>query len=246
MIEASLCVSAVITFHKEGLLAHPTLHSIERCRQYAEMHGVGVEFVITLDNADDETKRVVYGHPAIRASDSILEVDFRDLSSCRNHAIQHSRGQYIGTFDGDDYWTKNWILRCVELIREFGEQHIFHPELMLAFGEWNAYWFQVDQLGEHYRPGALLTTNYWNACAFAARRVFEVCSYQESRVGQAGFGYEDWHWNCETIASGFIHRIASKTARYERRKEGGSLNVAHQQVGATIKPSRFFGGRLRA
>lgn len=238
--------SAVITFHGEGVLAHSTLHSIERCRRHAEAHGIGVEFVITLDNADAETRRVVMGHPALRDGDQVHEVGFRDLSSCRNFAISRANGAFIGTFDGDDYWTKNWILRCVESLRAEGADRIFHPEWMLAFGGWNAYWRQVDQLEEVYRPGALLSMNYWNACAFAAREVFETCPYEVSRVGEAGFGYEDWHWNCETIAHGYIHRVALGTARYERRKDEGSLNIAHQRAGAVIRPSRFFGGAAGA
>lgn len=233
-------VSAVITFHGEGVLAHPTLHSIERCRKFAEERGIGVDFVITLDNADAETKRVVTEHPVLRSSDQVHEVSFRDLSSCRNFAIENARGDYVGTFDGDDYFSKNWIARCVELIDVEGEKNIYHPELMLAFGGWNAYWWQVDQLEEYYRPSALLSMNYWNACAFAARSVFEKCPYQVSRVGEAGFGFEDWHWNCETISVGYAHRLARGTARFERRKEGGSLNIAHQLAGAVIKPSRFF------
>lgn len=236
----SIDVSAIITFHGEGVLGHPTLHSIERCRRHAEQKGIGVEFVITLDNADEETRRVVKNHPAIRDTDQIHEVGFRDLSTCRNFAIGCSNGRYIGTFDGDDYWSKNWISRCVELIREEGETHIYHPEMMLAFGGWNAYWWQVDQAGEYYRPGALLIANYWNASAFAARRAFEECPYHVSRVGEAGFGFEDWHWNCESIAAGYVHRLARGTIRFERRKEGGSLNVAHQLAGAVIRPSRFF------
>ncbi|WP_187300555.1 glycosyltransferase family 2 protein [Mizugakiibacter sediminis] len=233
-------MSAVITFHREGLLAHTTLLSIERCRRFAEEAGLSVEFVITLDNADVETLRVVKGHQALRPGDQLHEVDYRDLSTCRNHAIQHARGRYIGTFDGDDYFSANWIARCVELIRQHGEKFIYHPEIMFAFGAWNAYWWQVDQLDEYYRPGALLITNYWNACAFAARSVFERCPYHVSRVGEAGFGFEDWHWNCETIAHGFVHRLARGTVRFERRKHGGSLNIAHQQVGAVIRPSIFF------
>lgn len=233
-------VSAVITFHAEGVLAHPTLHSIERCRNFAEERGLSVEFVITLDNADAETRRVVTQHPALRPNDQVHEVSFRDLSSCRNFAVAQSGGRYIGTFDGDDYFSKNWIATCVERIRSDGGKNIFHPELMLAFGGWNAYWWQVDQLEEYFRPGALLTTNYWNACAFAEREVFENCPYQVSRVGEAGFGFEDWHWNCETIALGYFHRLARGTVRFERRKEGGSLNIAHQQAGAVIRASRFF------
>lgn len=237
---SGLDVSAIITFHREGLLAHTTLLSIERCRRAAEEAGLSVEFVITLDNPDPETRRIVTNHPAVRATDRVLEVDFRDLSSCRNHAVQHARGHYIGTFDGDDYFSANWITRCVELIRKDGEKHIFHPAIMVAFGGWNAYWWQVDQLEEYYRPGSLLIMNYWNACAFAAREVFECCPYHVSRVGAAGFGFEDWHWNCETIANGFVHRLARGTVRFERRKPGGSLNVAHQQAGAVIRPSSFF------
>lgn len=233
-------VSAVVTFHGEGLLAHSTLYSIERCRVWAENMGISVELVITLDNADPETRRVVKEHPVLRDSDQVHEVSYRDLSTCRNHAVAHARGSYIGTFDGDDYFSENWIERCVNLIKVEGEENIFHPEVTVAFGSWNAFWWQIDQLDEYYRPGALLTINYWNACAFASKSVFEVCPYHVSRVGEAGFGFEDWHWNCETIANGFLHRVARGTARFERRKQGGSLNVAHQQAGALIRPSTFF------
>lgn len=233
-------VSAVITFHREGLLAHTTLLSIERCRRHAEAAGLSVEFVMTLDNPDAETRRVVRNHPVLRDGDVVHDVNYRDLSTCRNHAVGHARGNYIGTFDGDDYFSANWISRCVELIRKEGETRIFHPEIMVAFGAWNAYWWQVDQAEDYYRPGALLVTNYWNACAFAAKSVFEQCPYHVSRVGEAGFGFEDWHWNCETIAQGLMHRLARGTARFERRKDGGSLNVAHQHAGAVIRPSRFF------
>lgn len=233
-------VSAIITFHKEGLLAHTTLRSIERCRRHAEESGLRVEFCITLDNPDEETRRVVTMHPALREDDRIHHVGYGDLSSCRNHAIAEARGNLVGTFDGDDYWTKNWISRCAELLRAEGEDRIFHPEIMVAFGAWNAYWWQVDQLEEFYRPGTLLLANYWNACAFASRKVFDECPYHVSRVGEAGFGFEDWHWNCETIASGYVHRLARGTARYERRKDGGSLNAAHQRERAVIRPTRFF------
>lgn len=233
-------VCAVITFHQEGVLAHQTLLSIERCRRYAERSGISVEFVITLDTADAETVRVVTSHPALRACDEIHHVSYGDLSTCRNHAIAHSRSRYVGTFDGDDYFSENWIEHCVRMLRAGGENNIIHPEIIVAFGAWNAFWRQIDQTSEFFRPGALLTSNYWNACAFAARRVFETCPYHVSRVGEAGFGFEDWHWNCETIAHGFVHRLASGTVRFERRKHGGSLNVAHQQASAVIRPSAFF------
>ena len=232
--------SAIVTFHKEGILGHQTLLAVERCRMHAESLGLTVELVITLDCPDAETVRVVHDHPAIRESDQVYQVTFKDLSTCRNFAISKSLGDYIGTFDGDDYWSKNWISHSVQMIQSEGEHNIIHPEMIFAFGEVNSYWWQIDQLGAYYRPATQLTTNYWNACAFAAKSVFEKCPYQVSRVGEAGFGYEDWHWNCETIAEGYIHRTAKGTIRYERRKENGSLNIAHRHAGAIIKPSKFF------
>lgn len=235
-------VSAVVTFHNEGLLAHTSLDSIERCRRDAEKSGLSVQLVMTLDCADDETRRVVKNHPILRGRDIVDEVAYRDLSTCRNHAISKAGGRFIGTFDGDDYFSANWITECVSLLQNGGDNCIFHPEMLVAFGAWNAYWWQIDSSDERYRPGALLTTNYWNACSFAAKTVFERCPYHVSRVGEAGFGYEDWHWNCETISSGFVHKVAPRTVRFERRREEGSLNVAHQRVKAVIRPSRFFEG----
>lgn len=233
-------VSAVITMHGEGILAHRTLLSIQRCREYAEARGLRTEFVITLDNATAETRRVVTSHPALRDDDQVHEVNFRDLSLSRNFAIEKARGEYVGTFDGDDYFSKNWIERCVRGIEENGPTTIYHPELMVAFGALNAYWWQPDQLGKYYTPECLLTMNLWNACAFAKRSVFVAYPYQVSRPGESGFGYEDWLWNCDTIAAGYVHRTAPETIRFERRKSNGSLNVAHQRTGAVIRPSAFF------
>lgn len=233
-------VSAIITFHAEGLLAHPTLLSIERCRIHAEAAGLQVEFVITLDDADPQTRRAVREHPVIRDTDAIHEVSYRDLSSSRNHAIAEARGRYVGTFDGDDYFSANWITQCVASIRAAGKAHIFHPQMIVAFGEWNAYWWQVDQASDYYRPHTLLSLNYWNACAFAEREVFLHCPYEVARPGECGFGYEDWHWNCQTIAAGCVHNLAERTVRFERRKASGSLGTAHERSYATLRPSPFF------
>lgn len=233
-------VSAIITMHAEGALAHRTLLSIQRCREFAEAHGVRTEFVITLDNANAETKRIVLSHPALRSDDQVHEIAFRDLSLSRNFAIEQARGRYVGTFDGDDYFSKNWLERCVSSIQRDGGKNIYHPELTMAFGEFNAYWWQPDQASEYYKPECLLTMNLWNACSFAERSTYLAFPYLVSRPGESGFGYEDWLWNCDTIAAGFVHRPAPQTVRFERRKSNGSLNIAHQRTGAVIRPSAFF------
>jgi hypothetical protein len=137
-------------------------------------------------------------------------------------------------------FSENWLLEAVRSVRENGPSTIVHPQWMIAFGTWDAYWEQLDQTDPRFLPETLVSMNHWNACALARREVFAACPYVLARVGQSGFGFEDWHWNCETMAHGYVHRVAPQTFRLERRKAEGSLNVAHQQHAALVRPSTFF------
>ncbi|NII12385.1 glycosyltransferase [Oleiagrimonas sp. C23AA] len=233
-------ISGIVTFHKERELAVPTLHSIERMRCFLESHGWQMELVMTLDGDDAATEQAVLDHPAVRPSDVLHRIHVSDLSLSRNYAIERARGTYVATLDGDDLFSENWIHGAVQLIEATGPKTIVHPALLIAFGAWTAYWYQIDQTDERFLPESLMSLNHWNACSVARREVFVQCPYQYARVGESGFGFEDWHWNCETIAQGYTHRVAPNTFRLERRKAEGSLNVAHQSHAAILRPTAFF------
>ena len=233
-------VSAIVTFHRERELAARTLASIERMRAHADANDIGVDLLMTLDGDDERTADIITSHAGLRDGDQLFRVDYADLSSCRNHAIARATGDFIATLDGDDLYCEAWITKAVHFVERHGRRIIAHPELMVAFGAWQAYWYQIDQTDFRFKPETLLTINYWNACALARREVFVDCPYQRSKVGESGFGFEDWHWNCETIAMDYVHRVVPGTFRLERRKSEGSLNVAHQSESALIRPSLFF------
>jgi glycosyltransferase involved in cell wall biosynthesis len=167
-------------------------------------------------------------------------VDLLDLSLCRNHAIERARGEFVAILDGDDLFSENWLAAAVDAIVQHGPSTIAHPQWMIAFGTWNAYWEQIDQTDARFLPETLVSFNHWNACTVARREVFVTCPYVVARVGKSGFGFEDWHWNCETIAQGYVHRVIPHTFRLERRKAEGSLNLAHQSHAAILRPSVFF------
>ncbi|MCS7814639.1 hypothetical protein N0387_21605, partial [Pseudomonas aeruginosa] len=76
----------------------------------------------------------------------------------------------------------------------------------------------------------------------AEKAVFQELPYLETRVGKSGFGYEDWHWNLEVIASGRKHTLASGTCLFYRRKEASML-AAMGALNAVVRPGRFFDGR---
>lgn len=233
-------VSLLITFHKEGILAHSTLNSIERCRQFAEKAGIITEYILVLDSVDMETKAVLKAHPVtLLDSTIILEVDCRDAGAARNAGVNVANGTAIAILDGDDYFSTNWIERAWSTLKEYGANAVLHPEFVVNFGTQAAYCWQVDQKGQYYDKAGLMTGNYWTSWTFAYRDAYKICPYITTRAIETGFGYEDWHWNCEVISHGFVHRLVWGTIGFYRRKKISRVN-SETSVNAIIPPTRLF------
>lgn len=237
--EDAVDVSLLITFHCEGILAHSTLNSIEHCRKYAEAAGISTEYVWVLDAVSEETRQVLMSHPAASGNVKIVEVNHRDLGASRNSGIHAARGTAVAILDGDDYFSKNWIERAWFYLQEFGAHAILHPEFVVNFGAHSAYCWQVDQAGQYYDRDGLLVNNYWTSWTFAMRSVYLACPYSVTQPLHTGFGYEDWHWNCESIAAGYEHRLAWGAVGFYRRKKT-SLVSSTTASGAIFPPTRLF------
>lgn len=241
VINDNFDISLLITFHREGIFAHSTLNSIERCRKFAERTGISTECIWVLDSVDDETRNVLLAHPAKSDHVRIIESSYRDLGASRNLGIAAAHGTAIAILDGDDYFSTNWIERAWHYLREYGPQSILHPEVVVNFGTHSAYCWQIDQITHrHYDRAGLLIGNYWTSWTFALRTVYIQCPYVTTHPLETGFGYEDWHWNCETIACGYQHRIVPGTIGFYRRKKTASLVEFTSQIGAIIPPTRLF------
>ena len=233
-------VSAVVTFHGEGLLAHKTLLGLERVRCYSEAQGIPVELIAVLDCADIETQRVVKSSPVLRAEDQVLEVSNRDLGASRNSAIRVARGDYIGIFDGDDYYSKNWLVQALAVVREKQGDVIVHPEYLITFGTIQSFsipWDMDDRTD--YSLSNCLALQPWLVCSFGKKELYLRQPYQRADFLKTGFGYEDWHWNLELVSQGVRHVSAKKTALFYRRKLVSML-TSMQSAGAVIRPSEFF------
>lgn len=233
-------ISAVVTFHNEGRLAHVSLNSIARTRDFAVRAGISVELLLVLDRASATTRQYVFDHPLREAGDQVIEVAHGDLSASRNEAIALARGTCIAIFDGDDLYSANWLQQACEQHRAEGGRHIYHPEITVSFDALQSYNFTVDQRDPEYNQHNLLMTNYWCSCTYAAKQVFLDHPYQPKDGPAGGFGFEDWHWNCETVAAGMEHRVVAETALFYRRKRSGSLNAMDSQASRIIRPSRLF------
>lgn len=233
-------VSVVITFHHEGLLAHKSLLALSRCRNAAEQGGIVVEIIATLDRPDAATERVVRAYDLPGKPDVLLPLDVGDPGQARNSAIQAATGHWVLICDGDDYLSENFILRCLQSAQDHGDKVILHAELVVLFDGWNAISWQTGDNDPAFDPACMLVCNPWNSCSFARRSIYADIPYVFAHPSESGFGFEGWHWNCETLSRGYPHRISEGTVHYARRKGHDSLNAAYEHDHALIPRTRLF------
>ena len=221
-------------------MAHRSLGSIIRCCRHAELLGITTQVFAVLDDADEETQRVIHEHPALRQQDQTFDLSFGDVALSRNYAIRESKSKYVAIIDGDDHVSTNWLGAAFLRATKAGGASIVHPQTIISFGATSIVRYQPDQIIEKIDKARLLVSNLWNICAFGRREIFIDVPYISTGKKDSGFGFEDWHWNCETVASGYLHVTALRTVYFERHKSSGSLNRVHQQAGAVIRSSRLF------
>jgi glycosyltransferase involved in cell wall biosynthesis len=233
-------ISAIITFHSEGLLANKTLFGLERVRKFTELHDLVVEFVIVLDTADEETTQAVNTNPVVRSCDKIIEVENRDLGASRNSGIAVASGTYIGIFDGDDYYSENWLSSAFSVMKKKEGSVIVHPEFTISFGVVHAVGDSLDMDDrEDYSLVNFFSINPWTSCSFGKKSTYLSHPYCRTDSKDTGFGYEDWHWNLELVSHGIRHVTAKETALFYRRK-AVSMLTGMTASGAVVRPNEFF------
>ena len=211
-------ISCVLTLHGEGIKAHPTFCSLDRARRFARQRGVTVELVVVKDKIKPHTERYLAFHGP-SAWDKTITTDFGDPGLARNVGVEVSLGRSIFIMDGDDLISENWFYEA-HYMGLSDSSAILHPEVNISFGERVFINYSADQTLESFDPSNIMFENYWTALLIARREVFQENPYkQTSPLG--GFGFEDWHWNCEVMSKGYVHRSVPKTAHFIRIKPDG-------------------------
>ncbi|WP_313457091.1 glycosyltransferase [Stenotrophomonas sp.] len=234
-------LTAIVTFHREGLLAHATLRSYLLSRNRAREHGINVQMLLLLDNADSETAAVVRHHPDLNGDEIILDTSAGDCGLARNIGVSHATSTYVCTLDGDDLISQDYFQRHVVYAREAPERTILHAELVVSFGGTEHYSHQVNPLTMPFSNDLLMVINPWISAIFAPREVLEQIPYEACFPRQTGYGFEDWHWACQTLAAGMEHRVVPETAYFYRVKPSGSMNQNSAALRAIVPPTRLFG-----
>ena len=213
-------ISAVMTAHREGLLMGPSLRSFAASIAHARAHGLRVEALLTLDRPDQLTRDMVAELDG--AAYRVVELDVGCCGLSRNESLALTTGRYLAFLDGDDLWSENWLIEAFAMCVLSPTPMVAHSELNVTFGAARALWLHPDSTDPCFDPSLLQVGNLWDSLAFTPRHVLQATPYRFNDL-TAGFGYEDWHWNCETLARGVAHRPVPGTVHFKRRRTGSLL-----------------------
>jgi hypothetical protein len=229
-------VSAIMTAHAEGALAAVSFLNLMKCADYAEGLGLCVERVVVMDRPDDVTRRVLeeIDDPGVR----LIETDYGDQGQVRNFVAEHVSGTYVAFLDGDDLWSENWLYDAWnQLHTDPRDNLIAHPEFNWFFQGTGSILINTDQESELFDEHFLRYANYWDAMCMTRRSTHLAVPYCRRRIA-AGFAFEDWHWNCETLLAGFVHKTVADTIHFKRRRSHSQTTQASANR-STIPETRF-------
>lgn len=210
-------ISAIITAHCEGLLAGPSLKSFSEATEAARKAGLSVETIVVLDSPDQLTREIFEEHGACGAQ--VLIFDGADPGLSRNFGVSQAVGEHVAFLDADDLWSSNWLVKAHQFCTSEPGNLIAHSELNLIFGDRRCWWWHADSQSPEFDPSYLRIKNYWDALIFSRREILIQFPYRKNDL-KAGYGYEDWDWNCITLGAGIPHRPVPGTVHMKRARRG--------------------------
>ncbi len=232
----SLPVSVIITFHHEGVLAHPTLRSVATAVSKAETAGIGIETLLILDRPDERTEATVRSSAAaVLPQATIVVTDHGDQAGSRNDGIARASHELVALIDGDDLIGENWVVELSAKLTMWGPEVVAHPAVCLMFEDEPrnppVAWLIQDSRDPSFNFSMLAQQNAWPACVALHRstaRRFPFIATPNSE----GFAAEDLHWNLILLGAGIHHAVIPETS-YCYRIRGHANNV---RKGRPIRP----------
>lgn len=228
-------ISAVLTAHGETVLAGPTMRSAEAAIARAEQAGLTVERLVGMDNATPEC-RAFFANPEHDAWTK-LDFAFRDQGKARNALAAAATGRWIAFLDADDLWSENWLVEAAKAMRAAeaaGERAVIHPEINWVFDKNANVIVNMDSDDPLFEPRFFYFRNFYDALALAPREAHLAIPYADRDLPK-GYAFEDMQWAVETVAAGYVHRIARDTIIFKRRRtESQTTRASHR--GVVIRP----------
>ncbi|MCB1378169.1 MAG: glycosyltransferase family 2 protein [Alphaproteobacteria bacterium] len=221
-------ITAIITGHREGVIAGATARSACAAIEYVQERGLRCEVIVVLDRPDSDTEDVLRnGLAGLRDSPiRFVDVDEGDPGQSRNQGVALAEGQCCTFLDGDDLWSFNWLAAAWDLVEQRPDA-VAHSMCNVIFGQKKTLWWHVDSEGPFFDPTFLRWSNYWDAMSFARTAIYRENPFKPNDL-DLGFGHEDWHWSCLTHAKGIPHKPVLDTIHFKRSRPGSQMSLVNR------------------
>lgn len=220
-------LSAIVTVHNEGLVAHRTMRSVFEALSKVKEAGYTYEIIVHIDNGDEVTVKYFERYKDNKEV-KIFKNKFGDTGPSRNFAVQKAEGKYVAFLDGDDLISDNWYVDGIKMLNGAKDEIIVHPEAILTFGieQANVLTLQKDSYGVEKDTTILLGENRWCSVLIAKRETLLKIPYM---ILGSGYGHEDYIFNIKTAEEGILHKVAKGTILFYRRSDGSRLSLGNQE-----------------
>lgn len=231
-------LSIVLNAHDESGYLLRTLRSTEEAARFARSLGERIELVVVLDRPSTETAELVgrYLPSAFDRYRSIV-VDHGSLGPSRSAGIAAATGEYVALCDADDLISFNAFGVALEVARRGGPTTVVAPEYLFGFGQNHDVCRYSDS--EIVTPFRFLWYHPYTSRILARRDLLQAVPFTDVRLG-TGYAYEDWHLNCDLLASGARFAVAPDTILFHRRRPRSLSTTAGLISTGQIPPSRLF------
>ncbi len=236
-------VSIILTFHSEELAAYKTLLCIENAAKKLAEANVSYEIIAHIDNGDETTIRCVESF-AKDHEVRIFRNSFGEPSASRNFSVKEAKGRYVALIDGDDLITDNFLIDGYNMLEKASEDYVLHCEYNLTFGidECSRLWHMYDSMDDDTDLLISVGRNRWSSGTFLKRSVAKKFPYE---LAANGYGYEDWHFNLETLAAGIKHKVIPHSILFYRIKQS-SIYKSHLTEDVAVRYTSYFEtGRIK-
>lgn len=214
-------LSIIVAAHREGLIAHKTMLSLQRAAEMIRAAGVKYEVIITVDNGDQVTHEYFNRYENDK-NITVHKVSFGELAASRNYGVSIAKGDYIATLDADDLVSVNWFVDSINLLKTLTTDSVLHTQYSINFGTQDVIWEKFNSKSKEEDAVIMTWANRWDSAVIAPRSVFEKFPYQPNN---GGYGSEDWHFNSETLADNIPHIVTPETILFVRRKDVSMMTV---------------------
>ena len=218
-------ITCVITGHNEGRIAVASLRSFWEAIDFCEQGGYSIQPILVLDRPDDRTQRIFEDYS--RATENLHIVGFGDQGHARNEAVNFAEGHYCAFLDGDDLWTRDWLVEALRYLADKHDGHIAHPEFNYFFEMQATIFCHIDQESDDFSMDTLRVANYWDALCVCPTSIYKKIPFYTRDI-KNGWAYEDWYWNLETVSAGIVHNVVPNSVLFKRRQKSSQTIIASE------------------